>query len=921
MKGRRESGPQESEPEEPRREEATTSEATPPIPTKLLTRPTFERQSARAARRKEWEKWADQNLRRPARAQAADTPGRVRDTRAPAKAARLDSSLVGRDQQLARLHDAFRQVTTEHTSLLFTVLGEAGTGKTRLVTEFWRQLPDGVQVLEGSSPSSIRGLSFWPLSEMLLELTGLTGRESEADAERRLADFLGGIENSDVIVRQLAPLAGYERALGRVEESFWAVRRFLEALTRRGPLIIIFDDAQWASPILLELITALANWLSGRPILLLVLSRPELLDSKVPFVAPNLRHLRIAPLEREACLELIRASLGGHTLDARTEADIVGSAAGNPLFVEQCLQLMIDRGVLLPDGRAWQQVGGISVPRNIEALLAARLRQLPPDELAVLSRGGIAGQAFYREGVEALLPAEAVASARDACAFLEDRGFIYQLDLAEIPDATAFRFRHDIVRKIALEGFDDAERGALHLRYARWLEGRVARRGPQEACVGHHLGEAAARLGPTDPAARGLGVEAAQLLLSAARRIRRTDREEARSLLCKASDLVPAADPLLIDIRLERGRVLFEQRKLTRSELALESAVRLAQDHGETTQARFASLLLRRVQIERGKENAASSALADAGNVLRDARAADDRPLAVHALRTRASAQVALGRFGDAKASLAEALALIADDDNLKALFRSVRREQVSLTRWGPEPVAESIRRARGLLDVADGDKGLQWELLTQLAVLAAMQDDHWRADDYLDQARAVLGELRGRQYDPWFAGFIAAPVYLLTGHLGEAEREFRQSCRLFERNGQGGYLASRLAALADLLSVRKQLAEAEECAWRSEKEATAEQHPAQAAWRCALARVRLEQGEYADARALVDQAYQEVVQTDDIDDWGYVLLTSAQVHAAIGDRDKAVRDTEASLEQFVAKGNRVQERRVREFLVDLLSG
>jgi tetratricopeptide (TPR) repeat protein len=915
----------------------------------------FERPSVREARRKKWEEWAERNLRPYAPPQAEDTsapppgdtrpesrdtrsepeatPAPARDTRSepgdsrgpagderhPAKVARLDSPLVGRDQQLAQLHDAFWQVTTEHTSLLFTVLGEAGTGKTRLVKEFWRQLPDGVQVLEGSSPSSIRGLSFWPLSEMLLELTGLTGRESEADAERRLAGFLDGVENGGVIVRRLAPLAGYEKPLGRVEESFWAVRRFLEALTRRGPLVMIFDDAQWASPILLDLITALANWLSGRPILLLVLSRPELLDSKVPFVAPNLRHLLLAPLEREDCVELIRASLGGNTLDPRTESDIVGSADGNPLFVVQSLHLMIDRGVLLPDGRAWRQVGGISVPRNIEALFAARLRELPPDQLAVLGCGGIAGQAFYLEGVQELLPGEG-ASVCDACASLEGRGFIYQLDLAEIPDATAFRFRHDLVRKIALERFDDAERGALHLRYARWLEGRSARRGSQEACVGHHLGEAAERLGPADPAARGLGVEAAQLLLSAARRIRRTDREEARTLLSKASDLVPATAPLLVDIQLERGRVLFEQRKLTRSELALENAVRLAEGHGETTQARFASLLLRRVQIERGNENAASSALAEAVDVLRGARAEGDLPLAVHALRTRASAHLALGRFGDAKSSLDEALALIADRDDLGALFRSVRRERVSLTRWGPEPVTESINYASGLLDTADGDKGLQRELLAQLAVLTAMQGDHAAAEDYLDRAEAVLGELRGRQYDPWFAGFIAAPVHLLPDHLGNAEREFRQSCRQFERNGQNGYLASRLAALADVLSLRKKLAEAEECARRSDKEATAEQHPAQAAWRCALAQVRLEQGEYTEARALVDEARRHVHLTDDIDDRGYVLFRSAQVYAASGNRDRAVRDAEASLEQFVAKGNQVQERRVREFLTGLPS-
>src|SRR5262249_36776151 len=139
-------------------------------------------------------------------------------------------------------------------------------------------------------------------------------------------------------------------------------------------------------------------------------------------------------------------------------------------------------------------------------------------------------------------------------------------------------------------------------------------------------------------------------------------------------------------------------------------------------------------------------------------------------------------------------------------------------------------------------------------------------------------GELRGRQYDSWFAGFIAAPVYLLGGHLGDAERELRKSCRLFERNGQRGYLASRLAALADLLCLRKELAEAEECALRSAAEAAAEHRSVQAAWRAALAHVRLEKGELSEARTLVDEAYEYVLQTDDIDDLGSVMLISAQV-------------------------------------------
>jgi hypothetical protein len=253
-------------------------------------------------------------------------------------------------------------------------------------------------------------------------------------------------------------------------------------------------------------------------------------------------------------------------------------------------------------------------------------------------------------------------------------------------------------------GFGDADRGALHLRYARWLQGRVARRGPQESCVGHHLGEAAVRLGPADPDVRGLGEEAAQLLLSAARRIRRTDREEARSLLCKASDLAPATDPLLIDIRLERGRVLFEQRKLSGRSWRWRARCgwRRAAERPPGPGSRVcccggcrSSAGRRTSRAVRWQMPQTCSGRTGGGRPpARRARAADPglRPPRPRPLRRR-------------QGSLAEALALIADDDDLKPLFRSVRREQVSLTRWGPESVAESIRRVRELLDAADADK------------------------------------------------------------------------------------------------------------------------------------------------------------------------------------------------------------------------
>ena len=173
----------------------------------------------------------------------------------------------------------------------------------------------------------------------------------------------------------------------------WAVRRLLEHLAREQPLIIGFDDLQWAEPTFLDLIEYVVGWSREAPILIVCLARPDLLDRHPDWRALRRRgHARTrSPRPRprscsSTCAARPRSS--PQLLSRITEA-----AEGNPLYVEQMLAMMTENGAAM---------GDLAIPPSIHALLAARLDRLAPEERAVIERASVIGKEFWRGAVAEL---------------------------------------------------------------------------------------------------------------------------------------------------------------------------------------------------------------------------------------------------------------------------------------------------------------------------------------------------------------------------------------------------------------------------------------------------------------------------------------------------------------------------------------
>ena len=307
------------------------------------------------------------------------------------------------------------------------------------------------------------GLTWWPLVEAL-------GR-------RRAARAGGGRRRAAAAARaaELLKPAGEPVA---PEEAFWAVRKVLEALARRRPLVLVVDDLQWAEPTFVDLIEHVAEWTRDAPLLLLIMARPELLDTRPGWGGGKLNATTVLlePLPETDARDLLGHLIGPARLGDRAAARILGLAEGNPLFVEEVVAMLIDDGVLSSgegDGSSAAELTAIAVPPTIQALIAARLDRLGPGERAVIEAASIEGKQFARERVEALVGDGASAPVDVHLRALTRKDLIRPVGASE----DTFRFRHQLIRDGAYEGMPKELRADLHERFANRLE-RGLERGP-----------------------------------------------------------------------------------------------------------------------------------------------------------------------------------------------------------------------------------------------------------------------------------------------------------------------------------------------------------------------------------------------------------------------------------------------------------
>jgi class 3 adenylate cyclase/tetratricopeptide (TPR) repeat protein len=790
--------------------------------------------------------------------------------------------MVGRERQRHLLEEAFANVIADRTCQLFTVLGTAGVGKSRLVSEFLDGLQEATVVV-GRCVSYGEGISYFPVTEVAIQL--------KADA----AEHPG-----------LAPILGDDEAPTSPDEIAWAFRKLLEQHAATGPLVVVFDDIHWGEPAFLDLVEHVADFSRDAPILVLCMARPELLDRRQSWGGGKLNatNILLEPLGTDEAAELLAHLLPSHAEDG-LRFRILEAAGGNPLFVEEMVAMVAE----LQQGNG--DLAEITVPPTIQALLAARLDQLDPHERIVLERGSVEGNVFHRGVVEALAPEEREVP-RQLMSLV--RKELVRPDRAQLSGDDAFRFRHLLIRDAAYDALPKAERADLHQSFAVWLEDHGAELVELDEILGYHLEQAwryRTELGAaSDPEL--MAAARARLEAAAHRALLRDDSAAALNLIERALALVPEGE---IDLLLETDRLstLFFRGQV-------QPAYEAAGELGERAAALGDRTVERTAAIERAKfggyvdpEGSAERLERLVDEALPELERAGNQVALYLAYYGRGSALHMLGRMDRGREAMDRA-ADIAEGLGLPHLQAWVQPYRVAARFHGTTPIGEVLAWMKEQEAAGLSSSGLQVNRGLALAMLG-------RFDEARALAKELQEELEERGSSVALAlllAMMAPETERLAGNPAAALEINTRGCQMFEDAGERSWLSSALGIQGQALYELGELDAAFDAAAHGLELGASDDAYTQILTRGVQAKVLARRGSFEEAEKLAREGCKLADATDmscsrggAYEDLGHVLYLAgktAEAGAAI----------EHAVEIYEAKGAVAMSERVRRLAAEL---
>jgi class 3 adenylate cyclase/tetratricopeptide (TPR) repeat protein len=425
------------------------------------------------------------------------------DVAEPRTAQRTDARLyrtpmVGRMAELTMVKSVFDRCAADRRPQLVTVYGDAGVGKTRLVEEFasWSTgLPRPPLLINGRCLSYGESVTYWPLGEILKAQAGILDTDPPELAVEKVGKVGDQLITPDVSAdpaRARAALAytiGLEDPEVSLETSdpravrddlHRAWRSFFSALAGSGPVIVTIEDIHWADPALLDLLEDVADRSEG-PLLFLCPARPELTARRPDWGGGRWNHssLLLEPLSTNDSSELLDLLVERGALSNDLRAQILERAGGNPFFLEEIVQRLLDEPASSEN---------LEIPDTVQGVLAARIDLLTPIEKRVLQSASVVGRTFWNGAVGSLLePGLDPVELDEVLWRLEDRGLVHARTGSWIVGERQFSFRHILIKDVAYEGLPRRDRARAHARVAEWIERQTGDREREFAeLLAHH---------------------------------------------------------------------------------------------------------------------------------------------------------------------------------------------------------------------------------------------------------------------------------------------------------------------------------------------------------------------------------------------------------------------------------------------------
>jgi predicted ATPase/class 3 adenylate cyclase len=753
---------------------------------------------------------------------------------------RLAAPFVGREAELELLANTYRRVVRDHRSHLFTIFGEPGVGKSRL----WREFAAGVEgatILMGRCLPYGEGITYWPLGEMVKAAAGITDDEPVKEA----VDKLRACCEDEAVADLLGLASGVLEAVHAErsqEEIAWAVREWVEQLAEPQPIVLVFEDIHWAEEPLLRLIEHLAGSLH-QPLLVICLTRPELLEIDHDWGGGRLRStsIELEPLDAEQADQLVDALLAGKDMAPELRSMLLEKTGGNPLFVEETVRMVLERG----DGLVER------IPDTVQALIAARIDRVPAADKAVLQRAAVIGRVFWT-GAVAHLAGGGVDVERPIDDLLH-RDFVVRDARSSISGETAYRFKHVLIREVAYGGLSKDDRADLHTRFAEWL----AEHAGEELLEirAYHLDQASALRAELDGAPPALlAHESAAALEDAGKRaLARDANRSARKLFLRALELEPT-----LSRRYRAARAAWRLTDLPVVRREMEEVVSLAREEGDHVIEGRALTALAEVAVLRDADvERARTLIEDALALLED----DDLGR-FEALTALTPVEWSLGDL-DAQERIAREALEIAQRHDWRVHEGEAVNELASgyLAQLRLDEAQPYISRSLALAEES-GRIVARAQALRFCGLMSFQRGELDDAEASFEESRALLAEAgaswalaRTVNYLGWVAWRKADPE--------TAERHFREAIRLLKPIEDRAILCEVQRSLAQLLVELGRLDEAERYALEARETVGPQDRTSLATTTMALAVVRAAQGRDEEAQRLFGRSLATVAETE----------------------------------------------------------
>jgi predicted ATPase len=418
------------------------------------------------------------------------------------------------------------------------------------VWEFFKYM-DGLRQLflwhRGRSLAYGEGVTYWALAEMVRGRAGIVEGEDRASALAKLHEavdrYVADPEDRAFVEPRLAHLIGLqERTAPDKSDLFAGWRLFFERLAERDPVLMVFEDMQWADPSLVEFIDYLLEWSRNHRLFVMALARPETLGASLGGPKRNATSIFLEPLPSRAMEELLVGLVPG--LPTELTAKILERAEGVPLYAVETVRMLLDRGLLAQEGPVYRPTGAIEaldVPETLHALIAARLDGLSGEERRLVQDAAVLGKTFTRPALAALtgLPEGELEPLLGSLVGKEVLSV--QAD-PRSPEIGQYGFLQDLVRTVAYETLAKRDRKSKHLAVAAYLERAWGKEEEEivEIVASHYL--EAYRLGPEAEDAAEIRDRARGMLVRAAERAASlAAAQEAQAYFRQAADLTDSA--------------------------------------------------------------------------------------------------------------------------------------------------------------------------------------------------------------------------------------------------------------------------------------------------------------------------------------------------------------------------------------------